>query len=442
MFGRFSSSMGLVGVDFGTGGIKMLQLREINAQGDLEVVGAARVDVPLTPVSITRNKDRAKSANESGAVPAPLSKPREGVPTPDALAEMIRSAFATGGFAGRKCVVSLAREDVSVQSVRLPKMSDEELRQTVSWEAAQRFGFDRNAMEVDFIRTGATLASGENREEIILVGAPHEAINARVEPILAAGLRPVAVDTAFAAMVRTFSRRVRRESDVNLVRVVLEIGASGSTVLILRGDQIAFCKALSISGSLFNRAVAEHLQMSEADAAELRQQRLMIRQAAEHTCQLAHDAETSTPEVAQYAPEHEPLMSSTLDPETDRAVYAAVRPVLNELAREVTLCLRYYGVTFRGQPPERIILTGGDALEPKLDEAVARACQLRVSFDDSPGALTALVDEIASALNCNPGPASCWAASMGLSLRGIAGRCVRSHARANATVENDERVAA
>lgn len=434
--------MGLVGVDFGTRGIKMLQLREINAQGGLEVVGAARVDVPLLPVSTTRTKDRTKSPSEDGPSASSASKPIDGgAPRPEVLADMIRSAFATGGFAGRKCVVSLAREDISVQSVRLPKMTDGELRQTVSWEAAQRFGFDRQAMEVDFIRTGATLASGENREEIILVGAPHAAINARVEPVLAAGLRPVAIDTAFAALVRTFSRRVRRDSDVNLVRVVLEIGASGSTVLILRGDQIAFCKPLSISGSLFNRAVAEHLQMSEADAADLRQQRLTIRQVAEHTCQLAHESESSTPDVAQYAPDHEPLMSSTLDPETDRAVYAAVRPVLNELAKEITLCLRYYGVTFRGQPPERIILTGGDALEPKLDETIARACQMRVSFDDSPGALTSLGGEIARALNFTPGPASCWAAAMGLSLRGIAGK--RGKAKdAEATIQHDERVAA
>jgi type IV pilus assembly protein PilM len=440
--------MGLVGVDFGTRGIKMLQLREISAQGDLEVVGAARVDVPLAPVAVVRSRDRTKQAadNQSPArrpaSPLLAAESQEGSVSADGVAEMIRSAFATGGFAGRRCVVSLAREDLSVQSVRLPKMSDDELRQTVSWEAAQRFGFDRNAMEVDFIRTGATLASGENREEIILVGAPHEAINARVEPVLAAGLRPVAVDSAFAALVRTFSRRVRRESDVNLVRVVLEIGASGSTVLILRGDQIAFCKPLSISGTLFNRAVAEHLQMSEADAGELRQQRLMIRQAAEHTCQLAHDGEPSTPDVAQYAPEHEPLLSSTLDPETDRAVYAAVRPVLNELAKEVTLCLRYYGVTFRGQPPERIILTGGDALEPKLDETIARACQLRVSFDDTPGALTALNSQIEGALNRTPGPASCWSAAMGLSLRGIGGRRGKSHKRPPGAVEEDARAAA
>lgn len=366
---------------------------------------------------------------------APSLKPQD-------LSDMIRAAFMTGGFAGRKCVVSLAREDIAIQSVRLPRMSDDELRQTVAWEAAQRFGFDRNAMEVDFIRTGATLASGENREEIILVGAPHQAIHARVEPVLAAGLRPVAVDTAFAAMVRTFSRRVRRESDLNLVRVVLEIGASGSTVLILRGDQIAFCKPLSISGNLFNRAVAEHLQMSEADAAELRQQRLMIRQAAENTCQLARASEPSGLEAAQFAPEHEPLMSSTLDPETDRAVYAAVRPVLNELAKEVTLCLRYYGVTFRGQPPERIILTGGDALEPKLDETIARACQLRVSFDDSPGALTNLIEQIGNALNQTPGPASYWAAAMGLSLRGIGGRKARARHRAAYAASEDARAAA
>src|SRR5437773_5274937 len=39
------------------------------------------------------------------------------------------------------------------------------------WEASQRFGFDRQAMEVDYLQTGASLQSGENREEVVLIAA-------------------------------------------------------------------------------------------------------------------------------------------------------------------------------------------------------------------------------------------------------------------------------
>ena len=138
--GRFSPSIGLVGVDFGTRSIKLLQLRQHGRQP--QAVGAARLDIQRTP---STPEDRAS------------------------LTEQLRGAFSVGGFTGRRCVVSLPRGDVRVQSVRLPKMPDEELRQASIWEAAQRFGFERASMEVDFIRTGAELHGSEDRQEVLLI---------------------------------------------------------------------------------------------------------------------------------------------------------------------------------------------------------------------------------------------------------------------------------
>jgi hypothetical protein len=39
---------------------------------------------------------------------------------------------------------------------------------------------------------------------------------------------------------------------------------------------------------------------------------------------------------------------------------------MEQLARELSLCLRYYSVTFRGQRPSRVRLIGGEAVDPQL----------------------------------------------------------------------------
>ena len=156
---RFASSTGPIGIDFGTTGVRLIQLRENG--GDLSVVGAARL---------------AESTEAFDAL------------TVDDAAQLIRRA--TQGMSGRRCLVALPRCDLHSQSVRLPTMNDAELRQAVTWEAAQRFSLTKDQMECDFIRTGAVLQSQEGREEIIVVAAPHDAIMPRLEPILAAGLRP------------------------------------------------------------------------------------------------------------------------------------------------------------------------------------------------------------------------------------------------------------
>jgi type IV pilus assembly protein PilM len=376
--GRFTSSTGLVGIELGSspmGVTRMLQLRQ---RGDeLSVIGAAVVDAASGVAD-----DAAGAAGLPGAAAA------------------IEAALAAAGFRGRRCAVCLPPEDLVVQSVRLPTMPDDEMRQAAVWEASQRFKLDPSEMEVHAMRTGAACAGagghsgGEGREEVLLIAAPHAAIHSRLQPLLDAGLRPLVVDTSFAAVARVFAQGYRREEDRQHVRALVEVGASCSHVMVLRGNEIAFCKPLPIGGRHFTAAVSDHLKLDAASAAELRASRM-----------------------------ERPVHVS--DPATDRAVFEAVRPLMGELVKEAMLCLRYYGVTFRGRPPERLILTGSDGLEPKLADLFAQSCKLPVMFDDSgpggPGSLASLgmqIEVLLQERRC-VGSYGGWAAAAGLSLRGL-----------------------
>lgn len=416
--GRFSSSTGVIGIDFGACGVKVIQLRD--KADRVHVVGAARLDVPLLPAAPLR-----PPTGPAGHAPGPAMPNGSSVAQPtaaDLLANQLRAALSAGGLSGRRCVVSLARSDVSVQSIRLPKMPDDELRQTARWEASQRFNLDRQAMEADFIRTGAVVQGGETREEVMIIAASHAAIHARLEPVLAAGLRPLAVDTTFTGLARMFGRRARRHSDRDTAKAVVEIGYSGATLLIMRGDQIAFCKPIQIGGKDFNEAVAEHLQLDLGAATELRIARIARHSAA---LKLQHSerpcTDVDSPEGVQRESKSSAHVdvAASFDSATDRAVYEAVRPLMGELVKEVMLCLRYYNVTFRGHPPEHIILTGGDGLEPKLGQTMATACKTQVMYDDLGATLSSIAGPLRACLNRTPGPAACWAVAAGLSLRGI-----------------------
>jgi len=270
----------------------------------------------------------------------------------------------------------------------------DELRQAAVWEASQRFGLERNAMEVDIIRTGAELQGAENREEVLLIAAPHDSINTGLGPLMAAGLRPVALETHFTALARTFTCMDPVNQAQPRVRVVVDVGASGSTVLITRNDQIAFCKSIDIGGDQFDRAVAEHLQIDIMAARELR----AVRMAAA----TGHD-----------------VAPALNDPSIQRAEYDAVRPLLGNFAKEVVLCIRYYGVTFRGHPPEQLILSGGDGLEPRLGETLADQCKIPVALDDHRSTLDSLAGGIRRVLQRPACPPACWAVAAGLSLRNL-----------------------
>src|SRR5690606_2627387 len=106
--------------------------------------------------------------------------------------------------------------------------------------AAQRFGLDRKAMVADFVRLGEVQQGTDTREEVLLVASELGCIQSRIEPLLEAGLRPVAIDAPFMSLARLHSLNCRRESDQNRIRCVVEVGSSGSIIMILRGDQVAF----------------------------------------------------------------------------------------------------------------------------------------------------------------------------------------------------------
>jgi type IV pilus assembly protein PilM len=364
--------MGAIGVDLGRSAVKLLQVR--SGSGGLRVVGAGRIERPR---QVESDEDWTPTANQ------------------------VVAALAAGGFRGRRCVVSLPRSEIRTQAVRLPRMSERDLAQAVRWEAASRFGLEREAMEVDYLLTGAALTGTEERDELLLVAASHAAQDRCLEPLLSAGLRPVAVEADFSGLARAVTAQARRDDDRATVRAVVEIGASGSSIMILRGPQVAFYKPLGLRGIDLNRAVTDHLQIAAAGAADLRAARIA--------------AACGSPRPG----------SVPLDATTERAVFEAVRPLLNEVVKEVVLCLRYYGVTFRGHPPATITLAGGDGHEPQLDHLLEQACKIRVVTDDPRDTLRGLMGPVAARLGRHPGPHTAWATAAGLSLRGFAARASR-----------------
>lgn len=370
MASRLSSSMGCVGIDVRSRTVRLLQVRMAGDQW--HVVGAAQIDAPL------------------GAADSWSPTPTE-----------VLSALTSGGFAGRRCVLSLPRSCVKVQAVRLPQMSADELAQAVEFEASHRFGMDRSELQVDYLPTSALDQGNENRDELLLVAAAEADVNHHLEPWLEGGLRPIAVDVDFAAVAGLIAATEGTKS----VRAAVDVGRTGSSITVIRHGQVAMYKEIAIGGCTFDHAVSEHLDIDHDAAAELRRAR--------------QDAPHDNDEGG-------------LDGATSRAVYEAVRPLMNDLVKEISLCLRYYGVTFRGHPPSSILLIGEHACEPRLDEHVAKGCKIPVRCDVDGDVLSAIETGIRTALNRRVGTLGAWAVAFGMSLRGIEQQSIARMSRAAA----------
>lgn len=320
-----------------------------------------------------------------------IAMPREATDRPegrrDAVADAVRRLMKERRFRGREAVMALAPEQASVRNIRMPAMDAAELDGAVHWEAQNKFPFDTATAVIQYQRAGQVTQGNEALEEIIVFAAPRAEVDAAIDLASEAGLTLVSLDAEPCTIFRGFERFLQRREDEEVASVIADVGAR-TKVVISRGREIVFVKTIPIGGAVFNRAVAECLDLEPAEAEALR--RRIGGRAAEGEID-EHDRAA-------------------------RAVADAIRPHLEDLADEIGLCLRYYSVTFRAPRPETLQLTGGEAHNPTIPAALGNRLGMRAEVADPFRRVR--TDHLDPVLD-RRGIRAEWATAFGLSLKGF-----------------------
>lgn len=310
---------GPIGVDVGSQSVKLLQF---DAER-LRVLESARWDLAAPKTADPADRDAQ-------------------------VVKAIRQARERRNFRGREAVFSIPAADLFVQNIRVPKATGEELSRTICAEAAGRVPFAGDEAEVRYIEADNVRQGDAVRREVILLACHRPLLERTLAVADGAGLRPMAVDVEPSALVRCYSKQFRRDQDQEARMMYVNVGASTTAVVIARGSSAMFMKYLDVGGRHFDDAVARRLDMSLSDAAALRR----------------HNGDRR---------------ADQRDPEVARGIVESIRPVLDRLTGELSMCIRYYSVTFRGEPLERLVLGGGEAGETLLEWLGGRldvACEL------------------------------------------------------------------
>lgn len=309
---------GPIGLDIGTSSLKMIQLHD---DGDRPAVLAAMsAEIPLP----TDDPDARRAA----------------------IVQHVTESLRKHPFQGQRVVSSLSMTDFQMKNIRLPKMPPEELHSAIEFETQDRFGLEPGSAQFRWITAGEVRHGNEIKEEIMVFAAPNDRVLGRLELLEACKLEPVALDIAPCAVARSFIRFLRRAEDAESVNVFLDVGWNGTCIVITRGTHMMFLKVIEVGGKHFNAAVAKALDISPQEAADLR-----LRVMRSSSGRRAED-QKGVPE------------------DVEAAALDAVRPLVERLARDVQLCLRYFAVTFRGQRPDSLTLVGGESHEPALEAII------------------------------------------------------------------------
>jgi type IV pilus assembly protein PilM len=175
-------------------------------------------------------------------------------------------------------------------------------------------------------------------------------------------------------------------------------------VVFGRGGQISFVKQIPIGGKNFIEEVAGKLGISSAEAEMLRKN-------------LRKESDASRPKAG--SKRKSGSNNRKLDAATRQVITDAISSVANDLAKEISLCLRYYTVTFRGKRVQKATFAGGGAYEDILLDVLRDQLAVEVElaeplrgFDLSSEANSVRFEGDRRGRLCE------WAVAVGLSLKG------------------------
>ena len=186
------------------------------------------------------------------------------------VAEAIRRVFdGNKAFKAKDVCASLSGNAVIVKKITLPVMTENELAESIYWEAEQYIPFDIQDVNLDYqILDPGTGPNSRGSMDVLLVAAKKEKIGDYTNVISQAGRTPVIVDVDAFALQNAFE--VNYGLDAGRVVVLMNAGASAININILQGDQSVFTRDISMGGNAYTEAVQKELDLPFDSAEQLK----------------------------------------------------------------------------------------------------------------------------------------------------------------------------
>jgi type IV pilus assembly protein PilM len=230
----------LVGLDIGSSSIKAVVLKMSSKGIQLKHLGS----IPLHPDTIVDG-----SIMDTGAV-----------------ATAILDLFAQEKIKIKDVVIAVAGNAVTVKPITLPNMTEEELKDSIKFEAEQYIPSDIE--DVNLAYQIISRDSPDNRMTAVLVAVRKEKIDDYLRPVLQAGLNPVIVDVEGFALEHCFETNYEIVPDE--VVALIDLGASVMNINILDSGVHALYRDIVIGGTQYTQAIQRSASVSYEEAESIK----------------------------------------------------------------------------------------------------------------------------------------------------------------------------
>jgi type IV pilus assembly protein PilM len=347
-----------IGIDLGTHSVKAIQLSNFGT--------GIKVDKALL-VNLDSSGDEARRM--------------------ESATRALRSIASTFDTKKSTIVTALPGQDTFIRYLRFPKMPPEELKSSIQLEADQNLPYDLVEVSMDSVVLEEITERAETIMKILLVAAKNEMINNTLHLLQGVGLFANVLGVTTLAISDAFemNRGFRPEETVALIN----IGASSTNIHFCRDGVSNFTRDILRGGRDLTAAIQKLLKVGFEEAERMKIEYSRANSGKETALALQETGEEGPPELGEAALETPPDDFDTADStepmapaKSDEAsrIVNATRPALNRLIGEIRRSIDYYEKQLYEKNVNRLVLSGGTAMYPGLDQALADATGVPVEI--------------------------------------------------------------
>ena len=362
-----------IGVSLGTESLRLAQVQRIN--GEWRLLAAAEAEVP-----VEARKDLPSRLNF--------------------FEDMVKTILSHGEFVGRQAVLGMPAAMMCAQHLRLPKMDLESVRKALPWELRGKMPIDPAHAMMRHIVAGEVYQDKEPSLEVIVMAAPKDSIQKYVKAAERTKLDVVGMESDPLAIVNCIGPAFWVK-DADPVIGIVDIGAVGTRVVLVQGQNVLFARFIAIGGDKIAKAVAAALGISEEQA-----------HAMQHVSSALRAGDAGGEEAGGSGGGRVTTEAAAEGGRGELPGHA----VLERLVEEMELCRRYHDATFSNRPIERLVFVGGGAKQRAWCQYVARRLNIAAQVGDALTQIAKPADQLVVGSVDMRQPQPAWCVAIGLSL--------------------------
>jgi type IV pilus assembly protein PilM len=185
---------------------------------------------------------------------------------PETVAESIKQLFKSYNIKETNVAVSIGGYSVIVKKISVQTMDEEKLQETIHFEAEQYIPFDISDVNLDFQILGES-ESNPGQMNVFLVAAKKEMVNDYINLVNLAGLKPCIVDVEAFALQNAIEANYDMKNENT---ALIDIGASKTSLNILKGNSSLFMRDVSLGCGQINQKIMSLIECSFEEAEQLK----------------------------------------------------------------------------------------------------------------------------------------------------------------------------